>query len=83
MKHILVSLLTACSMSVAAAPYTGRVFLDKNGNHTYDKGEKVIAGVSVSDGLNVVQTDKDGVFHLPGYTDERFIFITIPSGYRA
>lgn len=48
-----------------------------------DKGEKVLSKVSVSDGLNVVQTDKDGRFELPGYAGARFIFMTIPSGYRA
>lgn len=83
MKRILVTLLTVCSVYVVASPYTGRIFLDKNGNHTYDKGEEVVVGVSVSDGLNVVQTSSDGVFDLPGHADERFIFITTPSSYRA
>lgn len=82
MKRILVSFFAICSVYGAAAPYTGRVFVDSNGNRQYDQGEKVINGVLVSDGLNVVQTDKEGRFSLPGHTDERFIFITIPSGYR-
>lgn len=77
------SLLAICSACVVAAPYSGRVFVDKNGNHSYDKGEKVISGVSVSDGLNVVQTDKEGLYNLPGHANGRFVFITIPSGYRA
>lgn len=40
-----------------------------------------IAGVKVSDGINVTRTNKDGAFTLPGYDDTRFIFVTVPSGY--
>lgn len=82
-KRFFIELLfmICCTFGVSAS-YTGRVFVDNNGNHQYDKGEKVIPGVSVSDGLNVVQTDDKGIFDLPGHADERFIFITIPSGYR-
>ena len=69
-------------MCAIAAPYAGRVFVDENGNRAFDRGEKMLAGVSVSDGLNVVQTDRNGLFSLPGHADARFVFITIPSGYR-
>lgn len=82
MKNFLIGLFATCSVYGASASYTGRVYVDNNGNHRYDQGEKVLAGVSVSDGLNVVQTDKDGLYDIPGHEDERFIFITIPSGYR-
>lgn len=83
MKHIWMCLLAVCGVcTVTASSYTGRVYLDKNGNHIYDKGEKVLEGVAVSDGQNVVLTDKDGTFHLSGHTEGRFIFITTPSGYR-
>lgn len=62
--------------NIEASPYTGHVYVDGNGNQQYDKGEKVLPKVSVSDGLNVVQTDKDGRFELPGYAGARFIFMT-------
>ena len=64
------------------ASYTGRVFIDLNNNDVFDKGEKTLKGVKVSDGLNVVKTGTDGSFTLPGHARERFIFITTPSGYK-
>lgn len=37
--------------------------------------------VRVTDGKNVVKTDKKGKFNLPGYEKSRFITITTPAGY--
>lgn len=58
-------------------------FVDKNHNGSFDKGEKVLKDVKVSDGLNVVKTDANGMYTLPGHERERFVFITLPSGYKA
>ena len=77
----LVTFLIICEKALAS--YNGYVYVDKNGNRQYDKGEQPLAKVSVSDGLNVVQTDTEGRFELPGHTKAKFVFITIPSGYRA
>lgn len=74
--------LLGCSLAVQAA-YQGQVYVDANRNGRYDKGEKLLAGVCVSDGLNVVKTGKDGSFSLPGHERQRFVFITTPSGYRS
>lgn len=71
-----------CAVSVAIAAYTGHVYVDSNNNGVFDKGERVLSGVLVSDGLNVVKTVNDGSFVLPGHAKERFIFITTPSGYK-
>lgn len=57
-------LLGVCAETVAA--YEGRVFVDANHNGRFDKGEKLISKVSVSDGLNVVQTDAAGHFFPAG-----------------
>lgn len=81
-KTFLSIVLLTCTASFASAAYTGRVFVDKNKNGVFDKGEKPMAGVAVSDGLNVVKTASDGSFSLPGHERERFIFITTPSGYK-
>lgn len=81
-KTILSMLLLGSVASFANAAYTGRVFVDKNNNGVFDKGEKAMPGVLVSDGLNVVKTASDGSFTLPGHERERFIFITTPSGYK-
>ena len=82
MKKIYVCVLSCMVAVDALAAYTGHVFVDKNGNGVFDKGEKTLSGVIVSDGLNVVKTERDGSFTLPGHEKERFIFITTPSGYR-
>jgi len=64
------------------ASFSGRVFADANQNGLSDSGEKGLVGVAVSDGLNVVQTNTDGRFELPGTPQTHFIYITIPSGYK-
>lgn len=82
MKKILfISCLMAVALPAMAA-YTGHVYVDKNKNGVFDKGERPMAGVKVSDGLNVVETAKDGSFTLPGHARQRFLFITTPSGYK-
>ena len=56
-------------------PFTGTV-IDTSTNAP-------MAGVSVSDGRNVVKTDADGKFTLDGYYKSRFVTVTTPSGYVA
>lgn len=81
-NRLLLSLCMGCMAIGLQAQHTGRVFEDKNNNGTFDKGDRPLQGVAVSDGLQVVQTTADGSFTLPGHDKERFIFITTPSGYR-
>lgn len=44
-------------------------------------GKKGIAGVTVSDGFNVVQTGKDGSYKFTLHSKAEFVFVTVPSGY--
>lgn len=60
---------------------TGVVFVDTNGNHTRDADETGIAGVRVSNGLDVVPTNADGRYTLPVDNDS-IVFVIKPSGYR-
>ena len=62
----------------------GRVFLDGNGNGEPDAGETGIAGVVISDGLDVTRTDATGHYVLAQVNpaDRRFVFMVRPSGYR-
>lgn len=64
------------------AQYSGKVYVDENRNGKYDAGEKLLSGIAVSDGLNVVQTNDKGEFSLSGHTKAKFVFITTPSGYK-
>lgn len=48
--------------AIVSAQHTGKVFVDANHNGRWDKGETLMKGISVSDGLNVVLTDEKDVF---------------------
>lgn len=60
--------------------FTGFVFEDLNGNLEFDEGEEGIAGVLVSNGIQVAQTDENGAYELP-VRDEMEVFVTKPAGY--
>lgn len=65
----------------SAGTARGRVYEDANGNNQYDDGEKLLAGIRVSNGREVVKTDEQGNWQLP--TDDDTIFFVIkPRGYR-
>lgn len=81
-KYGMVISLLSCIAHQTMAQYAGKVFVDENKNGLFDKGEKLLQDVSVSDGLNVVSTDSDGTFRLLGHTRAHFLFITTPSGYK-
>lgn len=59
---------------------TGFVFNDTNGNSTREEGEVGLPDVSVSNGLEVVQTDEQGRYELP-VDEETILFISKPAGY--
>jgi hypothetical protein len=59
---------------------TGRVFLDANANGVLDAGERGVAGVAVTNGLEVIATDADGRYELP-VAGDTVIRITKPAGY--
>ncbi|MBQ2418279.1 MAG: metallophosphoesterase, partial [Alistipes sp.] len=42
-----------------------------------------LEGVVVSDGVEVVKTDKKGVYNIPSQKKTGYVFISIPSGYEA
>lgn len=55
----------------------GTVFEDKNRNGVRDRGERGIAGVKVSNQLQVAVTDRQGRWQLP-YSDETIFFVVKP-----
>ena len=66
--------------SALATDATGRVFLDSNKNGLLNAGERGIAGVRVSNGLDVVTTNDEGRYTLP-IDEQSIIFITKPRDY--
>jgi outer membrane protein assembly factor BamB/predicted phosphodiesterase len=75
---------TATDTSRPPIAVTGVVFADGNADGKRDDNEKGIAGAIVSDGLQVVRTGPDGAYGLPDAKPgvNRFVFVTVPSGYR-
>jgi len=54
------------------------------GSTVYGKvlcGETGIPDVCVSDGVEVVRTDKDGVYQLASKKYHKYVFVSVPSGY--
>lgn len=82
----LTKLLTFILLPIAplfAQQRVGRVFEDQNANNQFEQQEKQLAGIVVSDGYDVVKTNKDGTYTLPHNPNARFLFVSIPSGYKA
>ena len=60
---------------------TGQVFDDVNQNSKLDGDEQGVAGVAVSNGVDVVQTDGEGRYELP-VRDNMTVSITQPAGWQ-
>ena len=72
--------LVALSTAASAAVH-GTVFDDRNANGVRDAGEPGLAGIAVSDGSAVVQTDAEGRYELAA-ADGATIFVIKPRGWR-
>ncbi len=46
-----------------------------------ESAEDYIAGVVVSDGVETVQTDNNGVYQLKSEKESGYVFISVPGGY--
>jgi 3',5'-cyclic AMP phosphodiesterase CpdA len=64
-----------------ATTISGTVFEDRNENSTQDRRERGIRGVQVSNGREVVTTDRQGRYELP-VEDNMTVFVTQPRGYQ-
>ncbi|MFP6584798.1 MAG: calcineurin-like phosphoesterase family protein [Candidatus Hydrogenedentota bacterium] len=83
---IQLTLATVFTCTVAASAWSasvakGIVFHDKNGNGESNGGEDRLAGVAVSNGVDVVQTDLKGRYEIP-VTEDTIVFVVKPSGWR-
>lgn len=64
----------------------GRVFVDDNGNQTFDKGEQPVAGARIysANGQSVI-TDSEGMYNLPAVSEGAQVLaldpVTLPEGY--
>lgn len=67
MKRLSVILLSFLLYLPLCAQFKGTVYVDINQSGTFDKGDKPLEGVMVTDGMNVVKTDRKGRFSLSGF----------------
>jgi hypothetical protein len=75
-------LVALTSSSVFAQNIQGVVYHDENANGKREKKEIGLAGVAVSNGVEVVKTDNKGVYSLPK-RESQVIFVVKPSGYQS
>ncbi len=78
---ILIQLYIITATSLAQTQVTGFVYEDLNGNNRFDRKEKGIANVPVSNGKEVISTDEKGRYTLPVMNDN-IVFVIKPSGYK-
>ncbi len=63
---------------------TGAVFEDLDADGMRGEGEPGLAGIAVSNGVDVFVTDPDGMFTIPVTRDDsRYVLLTVPRGFRA
>ncbi|MEH0152776.1 calcineurin-like phosphoesterase C-terminal domain-containing protein [Limibacter armeniacum] len=74
-------LLFGMSVSAQGTMVKGRAFVDKNGNGTFDKGEKTLKGIQVSNGVDIVTTNSKGQYSIKGING-RPVFAIKPVGYQ-
>lgn len=67
MKRLSVILILFLLYLPLSAQFKGTVYIDTDQSDIFNKGDKPLAGVMVTDGLNVAKTDKKGRFSLPGF----------------
>ncbi len=72
--------LALIGWTASAQLATGRVFVDSNNNGVFDPGEAVLPGVRVSNGFDIVKTDRRGIWSLP-YDSDTIFFVIKPRGY--
>ena len=59
----------------------GVVFCDLNGDGKYNAGDSAFVGIKVSNGKDIVKTDRGGRYELP-ISDGGCVFVIKPTGYR-
>lgn len=76
----LVPCLLVSALAYSQTSVSGYVFEDINRNQKKENREKGIEGVAVSNGVQVVLTDKNGRYSLP-IEENQTVFVIKPSGY--
>lgn len=83
MKIFISILFSVLTVNLSAQAVHGIVFQDGNANKKHEEKEPGLPSIRISDGYNVVQTDANGTFAITPDPKARFLFATVPSGYKA
>lgn len=75
------AVLAGASANAAQQTAHGVVFHDVNGNEKLDKEDRPLAGIRVSNGTQIVATDRDGRYTLP-IDDDAIVFVIKPRGWQ-
>lgn len=79
-RFALVAMVLTSFGASAAEVARGHVFHDKNGNGVFDRNESGVRRVAVSNGREVVVTDRKGRYALP-VSDDTILFVIKPHGW--
>ena len=77
---VLVAVTHAQQQPQEQRTFSGIVFEDRNGNGEHDQGETGVPNVSVSNGVQVVQTNQQGRYTLP-VRNEMVVSVSKPEDY--
>ncbi len=84
-KITVIALIAVIAMAAVGGLITGIYYgvnNDRYSGYVLESGtDRPMANVSVTNGRDVVKTDENGMFKLDGWIKQRFITVTIPSGY--
>jgi len=74
-------LVSYISISYGQNQVKGKAFIDQNSNGIRDRGEDPVDGLYISNGRDIVSTDKKGNYRIEKL-DGRFIFAIKPAGFQ-
>jgi hypothetical protein len=78
-------LVTVAAQGIETRPagfeISGHVFVDRNANGTREAGEPGVAGVAVSDQIQVATTSADGSFRFQSGGETGLVYVSVPDGY--
>lgn len=81
MKPLFLILLLLGLKAGLCQTINGVVFIDKNNNHAFDKGDEPVPSVSVTDQVNVSVTNRLGEYQLTNVKEGAIISMSLPDGY--
>lgn len=73
-------LISVFSSAQNKTTFRGTVFLDENANGLFDKNEKGVKGICISNGKEVVQTNEKGEWQIES-TLKKSVFVIKPAGF--